>query len=101
MPSPILMTVPTSVTVTPASKFSICRRMMSLISFALIGSMIRIRVSENFKAARSASPGHLPLYLFQLPAHRAVVERRADARQDAADERVVNVELKSDASASH
>jgi len=28
------------VTVTPASKFSICWRMMSLISFALIGSMI-------------------------------------------------------------
>jgi hypothetical protein len=26
--------------VTPASKFSICRRMISLISLALIGSMI-------------------------------------------------------------
>ena len=40
MPSPILMTVPTSVTVTPASKFSICCRMISLISLALIGSLL-------------------------------------------------------------
>src|ERR1043165_2320279 len=99
MPSPILMTVPTSVTVTPASKFSICRRMISLISFALIGSMIRIRVSEKFKAECSTRLDHLPLYLFQLPAHGAVVERRADARHDAADERVVYFKLKSDAPA--
>ena len=39
MPSPTLMTVPTSVTVTPDSKFSICWRMISLISLALIGSI--------------------------------------------------------------
>ena len=36
IPSPTLITVPTSATVTPASKFSICRRMILLISSALI-----------------------------------------------------------------
>src|SRR5947209_7366679 len=42
---------------------------------------------------------HSLLYLLQLAAHRAVVQRRADARHDAADQFVVNLELQAHSAA--
>src|SRR5437870_2083203 len=120
MPSPTLITVPTSITVTPASKFSICRRMMSLISFALIGSMIHFRFTKLATEARrhrgnakeshweteagyhpqnvfsflrvsvplwqSSCSRHFLLNHLQLIAYRAVVNGRADPRDNAADQ---------------
>src|ERR1041384_6465209 len=126
MPSPTLMTVPTSATVTPASKFSICWRMISLISFALIGSisgylnfatearrhrdrtknlraticsLIILRVSVPLWLALGSS--HLFLNLLQLAAHRAVVNSRADSRHQSADDVRISSEVDTDFLPSH
>src|ERR1051326_5092551 len=104
MPSPTLITVPTSITVTPASKFSICWRMISLISFALIGSMSHFRfaiASCRFESVfNRRSKGnwqclsrHPFLYQLQLISHRAVVYGRADARHQSADEIGILLEI--------
>src|SRR5713226_10392000 len=98
MPSPTLITVPTSITVTPASKFSICWLMMSLISFALIGSMIHFRfaiancqfdLSFNRQSKignRQCLARHSLFDMMKMIAHRAVVNGRADPRDNAAEQ---------------
>src|SRR5204862_4978792 len=111
MPSPTLITVPTSATVTPVSKFSICCRMISLISFALIGSMIHFRFpisdfrfpfADMISLLQSAIDNwaignvlacHLLFNLLQLIAHRPVVDSRTYARHQTADETGIGIEL--------
>src|SRR5882762_10509576 len=111
MPSPTLMTVPTSLTVTPVSKFSICWRMMSLISFALIGSIINtdwslifglgslkarlalwIKVQSPKTKDRRLSR-HFFLNLLQMISHRAVVNGRANACHQSANQLLIGGEI--------
>src|SRR3712207_5952843 len=109
MPSPTLMTVPISETVMLESKFSICERIISLISLAFIASIILSVVSCQLSVVsccflgneqRTTDDGlasnHLFFQIFQLRFDRAVVDGRADFGDDAADNALVDVKIQAD-----
>src|SRR6266496_1871948 len=93
MPSPILITVPTSITVTPVSKFSICLRIISLISLARIGSMISSMVRRVLRRVDSF-PRKFQRKPLQLATHGSIKNSRADMSHHSTDKPFVGCEAK-------
>src|SRR3954469_17488072 len=83
MPSPTEITLPVSLTSTPARYSSICSRMILLISSALISMPLRFLGQAVFEC-------------LQLCADRTVVDRAADLGHHASDQRCIDGHFHSD-----
>src|SRR5919198_1922728 len=88
IPSPMEMMLPTSATSTSTAKLPICSRMILEISSALMSILFEIQ-SDAFHQSF--------LDLLELTRHAAVINRAADARDDAADDRRVDARFEKDA----